>query len=199
MAQKLMLQHNLTMDDVEEIESDKKIPLNIRKEAYKKPVTNYMNLPWWYGSLAMIISENFRCFCFKQTDWRNGKGKRLVFLGLKEDAQIANDVFHFAVKCIEHLSKGYLNDNLVSTKKMTRTKNDYIFGYLDSLTELFKKQVEDSFQLALVKDEIVVSEYDKIKLKDARKTKIGIAGDNDAYETGFEDGKNFNYGAKALK
>lgn len=63
MAQKIMAQYGLTMQDVvEKIPQEKKV---IHGEA-----TNYGRNQWWKKTLSAIIAENFRCFSYngKQFD-----------------------------------------------------------------------------------------------------------------------------------
>jgi hypothetical protein len=199
MAQKIASEGGFSIDDfnLEDVPEEAKSFVQ-KKEAYHKPITDYMNLLFWHELLSQIIGDNFKCFVYNQ-HWRGainsperGK-KRIIFLGLKEDTTIAADVFDFAVKAIEHLSRDYMDTRDDLTKNQKRAvKNDYIRGYLHGLKEKFAEQVKE-LQIALIHHELVVYEYDKLDLKAGKKMNIVSAGDYDAMHQGYQDGKNFGY------
>jgi hypothetical protein len=207
MAQKLMAQHKLTDDDVKEREYSSPEAELFRKEAFHRPVTNYMKLEQYHWRVGKIIAENFRCFSYTEADWTVSKSvKRVVFLGLKDDTEIAFDVYKFAIKSIEHLSKQYANDNstfMDNASTKLKIKNDYMEGFMRGLKSKFEEQVKsNNFQLALVKDEIVVAEHNKMEFTNRKARGLSSAGGDTgraARKAGYEAGKSLNYGAKQLK
>lgn len=200
MAQKMMIEEGLTEADVSTESGGHEAA---KKEAYTKPFTDYKKMDFWEGQLAMIIAENFRCFCWFNSDFKI-EGKRLMFVGLKDDVDLAFEVFKFASRSIEYHVKEFVNELKGYGEKVTAGhKNEYILGYLNGLRDKFKEQVEsNSWTVALVKDEIVLKEYDDIKarlgLKSSRRSNVSLAGDKDARQQGYNKGKQFEYGRKSL-
>jgi hypothetical protein len=201
MAQKLMLKYDITEKEALEagLTQDGIDFIKRSKKVYKKPLTDYIVLSFLHKRLAMILSSNFRCYTFTES-WN--KKQRIVFLGIKEDADIAGEVYAFALTAIEHLSENYIDSrtDLFSTERKA-VKNDYIIAYLKGLEDKFNEQVrENEFQLALVKDEIVVVEHDKLSLRSGGRMNYGkTSHDADAMSKGYKDGKSFNYANQRLK
>lgn len=99
-AQKLMLKHGLSMSDIE-------TEGQAVKEVVEEPGSDFERRVWWKGRLASIIAENFRCYTFF-TNYGNGM-MRVKFLGLKEDVEIAIEVFKYASEIIPYHAKKYVN------------------------------------------------------------------------------------------
>jgi hypothetical protein len=98
-AQKLLAKHGLSMSDVKMDE--------VKKEVTHEGIGLGKNL-WYEKGLAAIIGENFRCYSYISHDRRNAT--RIVFMGLKEDVEIAKEVFGFAVNAVEHHARRYVED-----------------------------------------------------------------------------------------
>lgn len=196
-AQRIMAEYNISEEEaMSEGVSEKAQDFMKQKEAYHKPVTDYMNIPSWYFRLSNVIAENFKCFVYRQ-HWvgshksKEKELKRIIFLGTMEDVTIAAEVFEFAVNAITFLSNDYMDTRKdVSRGMKTAVKNTYIVGYIDGLKAKFAEQVTE-LQIALVKDEIVLLEFDKLETINSTAT-TRISADKDAHEKGFRDGKNFD-------
>lgn len=179
-AQEMMAKHNISMSDIQLGEEDK-------KEAFHISVNKQNREQWWYGLLASIIADNFRVFPYY-------RGKTLTFLGLKEDAELAKEVYNFAFESINKFAAEYvkkLSNNGFPTKGI---RNDFISGFLKGLSEKFKKQVEENnWGLVLIKDAVVVQEFNKMDLKkEYKRSYAKSAGNKDAINAGYEKGLTFN-------
>jgi len=99
LAQKLMAKHGLEMSDVEA--SGEPVSKEVAEAAGQDKGGV---LQWWEKNLAKIIADNFRCYTFTR-----GYGRRyfIVFMGLKEDTEIAKGIFKFASAQIEHHARQY--------------------------------------------------------------------------------------------
>lgn len=97
MAQKLMAKHGLTMSEVTAV--DNKVIHNM---------TDSIRREWWVDSLSRIISDNFRCRVYAMPGLK--KTYHYVFLGFKEDSEIAKEVFKFAAQYIQYAAKKFLKE-----------------------------------------------------------------------------------------
>jgi hypothetical protein len=203
MAQKIALKYDIDLDNVVENAENGIKDAVFKKETYKKPVTDFINIPLWKNFLCIVISKNFKCYAYIEA-WRgaldssNCGKKRIIFFGLKQDTEIASKVFDYAVDCIERFSNNYMEErkDVIGKRKKT-VKDNYINGYIDGLELKFKGQVSE-LQLALVKDEIVEYEYNEMKIGKGKNVSINIV-DAAAYYTGVEKGKEFGSERAILK
>jgi len=100
LAQKLLAKHGLDMADVEANSGDKET----KKEVVEGFGTEGIKMAWWHKTLARIIANNFRCYYFMRS---YHKETRIVFMGVKEDVEIAKGIFKFASIQIEHHARQY--------------------------------------------------------------------------------------------
>jgi hypothetical protein len=216
MAQKMMIEDELaTQEEIDTIgveaiaekwtdneKKDKSMSMKIGHIV--KPVTNYVkNISVYEGWLAMVIADNFRCYCYKDN---NKLGQRLMFVGLKDDAKLAFEVYHFAYKTMIYHMKEFIKEEYASYGKNATqgVRNDYMNGYIKGLEDKFNKQVlEQNFAPALIKHEIVEDAWAKLKeelgIKAGRKRSVSSAGDKDARSEGYKQGKQFEYGLTSIK
>jgi hypothetical protein len=183
-AQKLMAEHNLSMSDIG-------IEQEFKKEVVNGQVTIPKKLAWWYKQLSSIIGDNFRCQPYMST--YNGKTS-IYFIGLKEDVEIAKNVYHFAASAIKFHSDKYVKEKQREGWLTQGVRVDFIKGYLSGLNDKFKEQVEkEGWGLILVKDNAVV-EYieEKMKFRKGTASSVRGAGDNEARKAGYEKGKAFS-------
>lgn len=178
-AQKLMAEHNLSMEAIQNKEPQKKEV----EQVWLKGGQNCQ----WMRKLAKIIADNFRC------NLMVGRGYGLVFVGLKEDVNICTQVFNFAAHTLEQ--------NMTKLRRQYRKKGiptngisgDYSEGFISGLRDKFKEQVDkNSWGLILVKDQEVMEFSNKIS--SGKKAGSGKAlprsGDAALYSKGYQDGKN---------
>lgn len=196
MAQKLMAKYNLSQSDID-IEGYEEFDRD-NKNVVEGDGTEYTRLQWWMKSLASIIADNFKCYTFFRT--YNGKSK-VVFMGMEQDVAIAKTVYDFAVSSIKFFSDIYIKRNkLGGNRSQTMAiKNDYISGYLNGLKAKFKEQVErENWGLIIIKDALVVQEYEKMDLRSGRSSTATMGGNSQARSDGFKQGKEFSHGTRRI-
>ena len=186
MAQKLMIQHGLTMQDIGEtpLENIEVVELHIYNS----------QTPMWHGSIARILSSNFRCKNI--WIWQNQNGKKIrimTFIGYSEDVIIAKEAYVYALALVKYNIR-------CKKKRFPRITvayiNTYIDGFIDGLRAKFKEQVNhEQWGLILVTPVPVQVQYDsynpitiKPKGKKPEKSK-----NQNAYSQGYVDGKTFNH------
>jgi hypothetical protein len=143
---------------------------------------------WWQKSLALIIANNFRCHTFLRGC--NGKST-IVFLGLKEDVELSQQVFGYAVIAIDFNATEYMKQYKQSGKSTKGVKNTYIDGFLTGLKEQFAEQVACcGWGLVLVKDVAVENALNKLRLQKTSSS-ASLASNEQARSSGYRAGKSF--------
>lgn len=186
MAQRLMAKHGVDMSEVEQEQEE-------TKEISDEAITERGRTPYWKKSLAMVIAENFRCYSYTRT----GFGKsRLFFLGVKEDVELAKELFEFAVNVLERSVRNYLRkqrEERGDSYEGSGLRNDYILGFIDGLKEKFAEQVEElCLTPALVKDEELVEVYERRNFRRGRSSSVSRSFDGNAYSSGHREGKSLS-------
>lgn len=186
-AQELMIKNGLSISDIEDAGKPK------QKEVVDEIAHESRRIIWWKITLSSIIGNNFRChpycgYC------------GVFFIGIKEDVEIAKNVYAYAVIVIEQLSKEYAKANKIPGVDSRRIKNTYIFGFLDGLRDRFAEQVNsECFALILVKDDAVIEAVENKDLSKGRKRKVFVYRDQNAAAVGYRDGKSFNPNKKMIQ
>jgi hypothetical protein len=183
LAQRLMAENNINMAQVDIKYQEQKVATKIRAKIKKR-------LDWWAYNLADIIAKNFKCYAY--INQIRGTGSRVVFLGLEQDAQVALELFNYAVTMIKHHSTSYIRKNNGNSRSDTNAiKNDYIRGYLKGLEDKFIEQVT-TLDLVVLKDQVVVSAYKNLKISSTPSRGIRTSHNQGAYDNGYRTGKSFN-------
>jgi len=183
-AQQLMAQNGIEQSEVHQILKP--------KEVIQDHITDVRRLSWWEKNLASIIARNFRCEIYISKV--RYKGGSIVFLGLKDDVQLAKMVYNFATAAIQNdttkFVKQYKKQYVVYNVGI---KNDFLNGWLKGLDTKYKEQVsQNNWGLVLVKDPLIKQEMDKMKLRKGQSSSITRGHNNNAYGKGFENGSKFN-------
>jgi len=189
-AQQLMAQNGIAQSEVHQVLKP--------KEVLTENITEVGRLSWWEKNLGMIIAKNFRCEMYIHKI-RN-KGGTIVFLGLKDDVQLAKMVYNFATLAIENdtinFIKQYKKQYVVYNVGI---KNDFILGWIRGLDAKYKEQVDkNNWGLILVKDPLVQQELSKIHLRKGQSSSVNRSNNNNVYGKGFERGNKFNSPMGAL-
>lgn len=183
-AQELMAKHNLEMKDINVTKSDV-----IRNES-----ENAANATWkhWLGNL---IADNFRCKLYVQNYRRT---QRLVFLGLKEDAEIALLIYEYALKVITKGANRVYREFKKLGYETRGIRNSYVRGFIDGLEEKFEdqKQAEKEYALVLYTPKEVREIFENMTLGEARESNFKCSYDPEAVRSGYVDGKYFTYGER---
>ncbi|MDR3600239.1 MAG: DUF2786 domain-containing protein [Desulfosporosinus sp.] len=184
-AQRIMVENNLCIDDVNLTEGDK-----IKKEAVEVTVSDKMRLAWWESDITSIIAKNFRCKSFTRR-FANQKNIRLCLMGLKEDVEIAKETISYALKAMSYYSSQFVKANKGSEFTTTQIRNSWLNGFIRGLGAKFDKQVkQNNWGLVLVKDKVVEDAIEKLGLKKRRSTSI-TGGISSAYQSGYRQGQSF--------
>jgi len=182
-AQQIMAQNGIEQSEVHQILKP--------KEVISENASEFGRLSWWEKNLGSIIARNFRCEIYIN---KAKSGGSIVFLGLKDDVQLAKMVYNFSVIAIQ-------NDTVKFVKQYKKyhvvynvgIKNDYIMGWLKGLDSKYQEQVsKNGWGLVLVKDPLVQQELNKIKLRKGQSSSVSHGNDRNVYDKGFEKGKSFN-------
>lgn len=194
LAQKLMVKWGIEMSEVSLNEDLKEVlEIEVEGEAARIP---------WKTSLAYIIASNFRCTTYykiykKVVNYRTSSKRQIVFIGLKNDVEIATEVYKSAVSYILWGMDKCYQKFYLSGKYSRGIRGDYVTGFLRGLKEKFQEQVkEEGWGLVLVRD-AVVDEFFKNIEKDFVKTrrctaKVLTQNNLEAQRMGYKDGKNFD-------
>jgi hypothetical protein len=110
--------------------------------------------------------------------------------------RICKAVFEFAVTSIKFHSDHYIKQRGVSGDRNTTIaiKNDFVAGYLQGLKDKFKEQIErENLSVILIKDSLVVREYESYNMKKGGKISARSSGDSEAKEKGYKEGRKFRH------
>jgi len=192
-AQKLMVENGIEQSKIERL-SIYKTP----REVVRENVTKGERLIWWKRNLATIIANNFAVKSYIQRSSVNGG---LIFLGLKEDVELAETVYVFAKEAIAYGTSRYVEDFKKNHRNQAYTghKNDYMQGWLSGLSAQYEEQVEkNNWGLVLVIDSLVISAYEDLELRKGQASSRYTANNQNAMHTGYQHGKAFNGISKRL-
>jgi len=186
LAQKLMIENNISMSDVSITE------IKI-KEVVDEIIEESTKSKWWHSNLACVISKNFKCATYIHRNRKDGL-TNIKFVGLKNDVELAKQVYLYAIKIISYNCKKYIiseSRTRISTKGI---KNEYLLGFLQGLTDKFAEQIKNNnWGLIIVQDPIVQDVINKLHLKKGTRTKITTSGSEFDRKNGYKDGKNFQH------
>jgi hypothetical protein len=195
MVQKLLAKNGLEMSDLEYADKDE-------KEVVDESFTDFKKTQQWEKSLALVISENFRCTSYiskKMTGHRYAV-TRLCFVGLKQDVEIAKMVYNYAHEMLAMLTEQFIKDNDYSGKTaITTAKNEYRLGFIQGLKAKFDEQVQkEGWGLILVQDDAVVERVENMGLRAGYRSRAQNFGDSGARAAGYREGKAFEAGKNRL-
>lgn len=184
-AQKLMTKYNIEYYEIEELEEE----INVNEE---EVFGKFKQRRIWVYRLGKIIAENFSCKAYRKAFNRKTD---MIFIGTKDNIEIAKEIFFYAKEIIRK------NSNKFATKrskeigvKKSLIKNDYIFSFLNGLKEKLEKQKEDIKQeYGLVEINKEVNRYfEDLNLASGRVHSYNSSGDALTEIKGYNDGKDFS-------
>lgn len=199
LAQKLMLKHEISLSEVENISGSPSLA--------DGQVTVYKKLFWWERRLAQIISVNFRVKFYYNNKIINNETQRkraIMFLGFQSDVALAKEMYLLAYEALLFYSNRYVNSYYEESNRITRIhritngiKNSYMRGFLSGLEKKFEEQVKEMQQeygLMVLVPEEVVKEYDvRFGGKKGLSFKLPPIEEAFAYEKGFLEGNRIDY------
>lgn len=182
MAQKLMVKHNLSMNDITTTQTKNKIGETVGTWEYR--------MPWWQEKLAAILGENFRCKTIRRRVVDEGI-TQIIFFGYDTDAELCTKVYEGAILYLKYRLKWLFPT--IPKARWKDYKKSYLIGFLAGLDERFRKQAQSSEEFALmVQVPAEVLEEQRLRMGELknRETKAQIENiDFEAYVTGLEHAK----------
>lgn len=181
MAQKLMVKHNLSMNDITTTQTKNKIGETVGTWEYR--------MTWWQEKLAAILGENFRCKTIRRV-FDEGI-TQMIFFGYQSDAELCTKVYEGAILYLKYRLKRLFPT--ISKARWKDYKKSYLLGFLEGLDQRFKAQVQSSEELALmVQVPAEVLEEQRLRMGELRTRVLDIkieSIDSEAYVTGLEHAK----------
>lgn len=169
LAQRLMLKHNISIEEVK-LQSEKS---EIRQNHLKMS-----RVLWWQKMLAASVADHFRCKVMLGHDG-------LYFVGMNDDADICRAVYDGAVAHIKY-RRSQMKD---ATKE---EKRSFILGFMAGLDEKLEEQkkyqvTEETSLMLLVPKE--VTDFVSQQAPRTHSVKIKESIDFVAYSDGMIEGK----------
>lgn len=199
-AQELMIKYGIEMSEV------KTKGNKATDEALEDSLNSNGKMNWYNSLLASVIADNFRCEYFIRV---GSKIKYMMFVGLKDDIEIAKEIYSYANDSLEYFTDKYIknlryedltNDILNNQEYYNECKNSYISGFIRGLEQKYKEQVEQNeWGLMIVKPEAVLDYVSKMSFTKGRKNSIKSSGDFSHFTSGFEEGKKLEHRKDLLK
>lgn len=187
LAQKLLAENGLSMTDIE-AQPDQEKP-----EVVHTVVDMTRVHVDWRDRLAAVIAANFRCECYYQIA---PTGVKIMFLGLKSDADIAKAVYTHAFDAINRCVKAYLAKRKrdigrsLTTSEGLKIRASYVMGFINGLAEKFREQVaRNCYALVLATPEAVKREYSSMRMKPPPVSEAKYDDDIFAQWAGERDGR----------
>ena len=171
-AQKLMVKYDISLEEVQEEKGPE----------YSEEICEHK---WDYGyrvPLAQVLSKNFRCELFM-------KGKSIVFMGHKMDAEICRQTFEFAYKFIMKRGNQEYNRRYEMGYQTRGVFNSYAQGFILGLKRSLDAQC---VALAIITPPDVTAKFKEMSEGWKQKTtKMGEATDAETLRKGIKDGERF--------
>ncbi|MDO4774636.1 MAG: DUF2786 domain-containing protein [Aerococcaceae bacterium] len=142
MAQKLMLKHKISQQEVSEAHPN---------EIVLKSLSFYKRIYWWEKLLVRVVADNFRVMFYLQSNklpHQTSVQRKIVLMGYAEDIELAYEVFHSAAKAMKYYASHHLATETLSasTAEQNGLRRSYYQGFIDGLDHKFQLQREQMQQ-----------------------------------------------------
>ena len=181
MAQRLMVKHNLSMNDLTNSKTQKDIGETIGTWEYR--------LPWWQEKLAGILGENFRCKTIRRRLPEDGI-TQIIFFGYQSDAEFCSKVYEGALLYLKYRLKRLFPT--VSRARWKDYKKSYLLGFLNGIDQRFQDQAQSSEEFGLmvkIPAEVLEEQHRRMGSLNNRTINVKVDVDYEAYIAGFENAK----------
>ncbi|MFS9370404.1 DUF2786 domain-containing protein [Streptococcus infantis] len=181
MAQRLMVKHNLSMNDLTNSKTQKDIGETIGTWEYR--------LPWWQEKLAGILGENFRCKTIRRRLPEDGI-TQIIFFGYQSDAEFCSKVYEGAILYLKYRLKRLFPT--VSRARWKDYKKSYLLGFLNGIDQRFQDQAQSSEEFGLmvkIPAEVLEEQHRRMGSLNNRTINVKVDVDYEAYIAGFENAK----------
>lgn len=199
-AQKLMVQHDIDIKDVEgnNLAAD---------EVIEMVAAASRRLSDWKVRLAVVVANNFRCNCYIRStnpkysynSTRISYEKQVIFVGQTSDANICSMVYQKALEFSDLYCNWFLlQEKLKLQRKLSRSEsknigNTWRIGFAMGLKQKFDEQVaKNDWALVLVTPEAVVKYMEDThgKMGKRQSSRQNIQNEDALYD-GIDKGKKF--------
>lgn len=154
----------------------------------------------WICELSAVIAENHCCKGYRQHAYR-GQTQIVGFIGFENDVEICINVFKYAVNYIRANIKTLKNEYKRLPAWYIRQQCDsYGFGFVDGIKAAYEEQDDehtDDWGLVLVLPKEVQESATHLKKKVFKASTEDLI-DDETYQKGFEDGKEFDPSRKFI-
>ncbi len=181
LAQKFLIQHNLTLADIKE-----KDPQNLNEVTHQTVMEAKGKGDKWKGLLLHVITENFLCGSFTTPTG-------YVLIGPEGNTTVARELYEWLVSALTNIGKGDYQDHKDNGGLYSRKTwlNSFYLGAISSIKTKLHQQKEDLVQgnpIVLASEGLVRAYTDQnFNLHKERKHTNFSRG---AYQKGIERGKN---------
>lgn len=172
-AQKLMAEHSISEKEL--------VDKPMKELGSSAPLATHSYSVRHRMRLSTLIADNFRCVV---TTYK----KKLYLFGIKEDVDIATDVFNMACYVMHRRA-----DNFARRTKCHSDYGSYMDGFLTGLQVKFTEQkaAHQEWGLVLVKDALVTEAVAKMG-RTQRASKMEYVTKKESFEVGYTDGHSFS-------
>lgn len=192
--QRLMARSGLTAEQVDALGAE-----NVQFPVTQDGVYIGTNDVAWKKMLATVIGENFRCEAIACSAERNARMKTVVFVGHKDDVQVASECYRATIKaaqrCFKRYSKWRTERRCPIDARSAKVRNSYYVGFVEGLDDAYSRQLEEIPELAisLQVPSDVRAFVGLMNLGEGRKPRID-AGIRGIRSNGYEDGYRYGTG-----
>ncbi|MCR8968859.1 DUF2786 domain-containing protein [Facklamia sp. 7083-14-GEN3] len=195
MAQKLMLKHKISQQEISDKQS---------QEIILRSLSVYKRLYWWEKVLVKIIADNFRCMFYIQSNrlpHQHSVQRKIVLMGFPEDVDLAFQMFNLAADTMKYYSKIHLaelSEEDLSSNPVSQLRKSYYQGFMDGLKEKFDLQRQammnenEKYALIIQTPEAVKEKFNREITGSLTFNQPSFSRSNHAYQDGFQKGKNVN-------
>lgn len=186
-AQEYLAKHGLSLSDV--------MASNEDREVVRLDATPFKRLTWYEKSLASIVAEHFKCKTYLGSAHR---ATRVMFMGYESDAQVAKEVYVFALSALRHHSIEFgakKNRDGFGRSIVNGLKNTFIKGFIAGLdAKLEQNSEENGWGLVLVVDAVVMQKFETaIAGGRMSRSSYTTRTSDEAYNSGYERGNKLEH------
>ncbi|CAM2361085.1 DUF2786 domain-containing protein [Listeria seeligeri] len=199
LAQRLMLQNNISEQELGETEASSEL-------ITENDVTIHKKIHWWEERLGNIIAENFRVKMYYRT---TGRKSTMVFYGIEKDLNLAKEMYLLAHETVIYYSKRFVRWHYLETGEKrnrgftTKLKKSYIIGFLDGVDAKFREQIfalREEYEVLILMPEKVEKSFESYA-ENFRETerKQPQTEVTFAYISGHQDGSSIDFTKRTIK
>lgn len=188
-ARSLMAEHKISEKDLQDLPQQSVIRVKSKHAATKQ-------VNPWILSLSAVIGEHYCCQAFR-THYKRSRTYYVGFIGFREDAEMCNAIFNYAVDCVKsNIAKTEkdMQQYFIPTVDIRRYCNSYGYGFTDGLCRAYEKQNKDNpqeFGLMLTIPKEVQEASQDLGHKEFKSNAENEI-DAHAFWDGYKDGESFD-------